>query len=219
MNKSKSLIFSVLFSILIVSCDKDEQKIKLSGKVLNPNNQLGIENADVFLDHKPVSSSIYNAGYQQLSSASTKSDGSYSLTYEKTRSSDYRIKVRKDDYFIFEKEYSPEKFENENEIKMNFNLFPKGFLKTSISNVSSYDNNDHIVFRFLNMEQQCMDCCPADYIHGYGQSFDTLFVCAAEGGTYLTYEYSVTINNSTNLYGPDSVYVQSFDTTLINIDY
>lgn len=215
----RSISWFFLLLMVIISCKKDEQEIKLSGKVINPNNQNGIESADVYLDHKPVSSSIYNAGYQNLNSTMTTSDGSYTIKYEKTRSSDYRIKITKEDYFTFEKEYTPGKFEDNSEIKMNFNLYPKGFLKTSINNVSSYNNNDHIVFRFLNMDQQCAGCCPSSYIHGYGQYFDTLFVCAAEGGEYLSYEYSVTINNSTNLYGPDSVYVNPFDTTSLNIEY
>ena len=106
----RSISWFFLLLMVIISCKKDEQEIKLSGKVINPNNQNGIESADVYLDHKPVSSSIYNAGYQNLNSTMTTSDGSYTIKYEKTRSSDYRIKITKEDYFTIKKEYTTRKF-------------------------------------------------------------------------------------------------------------
>ncbi|MCF8217538.1 MAG: carboxypeptidase-like regulatory domain-containing protein [Bacteroidales bacterium] len=220
MKKYSLLVFSCLLLLGFSSCEKDEQNITVEGKVINTNTGNGVSDATVILDNKPVSSSVYNAGYQKLVSATTSSDGSYQLQYEKERSSDYRITVRKDSYIPFREEYAPDVFEAEQQVNMSFNLASKGYIKTEINNVSSYNENDHIVLRFLDAGQyECIDCCPSEYIHGYGQYFDTTFVCIAPGGDYYSYEYNVTINNSTNLYGPDSVYIEPFDTTKITIEY
>ena len=219
MNKYLFLICCLIL-ISTYACEKGDQSITVQGKVKNPNTGNGISNATVILDNKPVSSSVYNAGYQKLVSATTSSDGSYQLEYKREKSSDYRISVRKESYITFRQEYAPEVFETDDEINMSFELASKGYLKTEITNESSYDDNDHIVFSFLDAgNHQCVDCCPSEFIHGYGPYYDTSFVCVAPGSSYYSYEYNVTLNNSTSLYGPDSVYVEPFDTTTISISY
>ncbi|MGM0611953.1 MAG: carboxypeptidase-like regulatory domain-containing protein [Bacteroidota bacterium] len=220
MKKHFLLIFCCLLLLGSNSCEKDEQNITVEGKVKNTNTGNGVPGATVILDHKPVSSSVYNAGYQKLVSTTSSSGGTYQLKYEKERSSDYRITVRKESHITFRKEYAPDVFEEKEQINMSFDIASKGYIKTEINNVSSYNEDDHIVFRFLKGgQQQCVDCCPSGYIHGYGQYYDTTFVCAAPGGDYYTYEYNVTINNSTNMYGPDSAYIEPFDTTKMTVEY
>lgn len=217
----KNIVILFLSSLLLIfsACKEEDQTIKVKGKVSDPKTGQGVAAATIILDNKPVSSSVYNAGYQKLASADTKSDGTYELKYEKEKSSDYRIRVRKDGYFLLEKEYPPQKFESDSEVNLNFGLQIKGYVRTHLKNVSNYNQDDHIVFRFPDMEQQCADCCPSDYLHGYGQYFDSIFVCAAPGNNWLRYEYSVTISGSTNLYGPDSVYVKASDTVNLNVNY
>ena len=220
MKKYLIMIFCCWLILGQMSCEKEEQNITVEGKVKNTNTGNGIPDATVILDNKPVSSSVYNAGYQKLASTTSSSDGSYELNYKKERSSDYRITVRKDAYINFRKEYAPDKFESKEKINMTFDIASKGYIKTEITNVSSYNDDDHFFIRFLDAgDGQCTDCCPSAYIHGYGQYFDTIIVCAAPAEDYYRYEYNVTINNSTSLYGPDSIYVKPFDTTKITIDY
>lgn len=211
--------FYLLICVMFFSCAKEENTIVVEGKISDPNLEKPLAGADIILDNKPVSSSVYNAGYQTLTSTTSGSDGSYKMEYEKEKSLDYRIRVRKDDYFLLEKEYAPEKFESGDDIFLSFNLLPKGYVKTIIKNKNSFNDQDHIIFQFTGMNGNSVGSCPGGYIHGYGKYFDTSFVCAAPGNDSLGYEYEVTKNGSTNLNGPYSEYISAFDTTLIEIDY
>ncbi|MFO8086406.1 MAG: hypothetical protein R6T91_01195 [Bacteroidales bacterium] len=216
--------YSVLFIMFLgfvglFGCQKQTETITVTGKIWNPNTNQAVSQADVFLSNKPVSSSVYNASYQQLAFTASTSDGSYTLKFDREKSSDYRMRVQKDGYFLYEKEYAPGTFESSEDVSLSFDLLSKGYVNTRIRNLSSYNQDDHVVFRFLNIDQQCSDCCPGGFVHGYGQYFDTSFVCAAPGDDYLVYQYSVTINNATNIFGPDSVFVNTADTTDLSIDY
>lgn len=201
------------------SCSKDDSKVVVKGKVRETGNAKAVEGVTVRLDHKPVSSSIYTSGFQILATDITKADGTYKLEFTKTRSSDYRVRLNKKGYFTVENEYPPAQFETNSDIYLDFFVYPEAFVRTQIQNVSSYNEQDHIAFRFLDLRAQCKDCCPSGYIHGYGRYYDTTFVCATAGEAYLTYEYSVTMNQTTVLHGPDSVFVAAFDTVDLNITY
>lgn len=213
------LLALALLGFFFISCTKDDKTITVDGSVTDPNRNMPVANADVILDYKPVSSSIYNAGYQNLVSASTASDGSYELKYDKEKSSDYRIRIRKDKYFMFEKEYAPEKFESNSSVSMSFYLIPEAFVKTELTNISSFNDQDHIVFQFPEIDGSYPGQCSPGYIHGYGRYFDSSFVCAVPGDEHLSYEYDVTVNGKTSHYGPDSIYTPAFDTTLLKINY
>lgn len=193
--------------------------MQVTGKVWDPYRDIPVQGASVILDNKPVSSSVYSAGFQTMETTETRSDGSYKLVFEKQRSSAYRLRIRKQGYIMFEKEYEPHIFEEQKEVNLSFSMPAKGYVRTRIQNMSSHNENDHIVFRFLSVDFQCPDCCSGAFLTHTGRFFDTTFVCAAPANSHLKYEYTSTINNNTFLTGPDSVLIPVMDTVLLNIIY
>ncbi len=213
-------VFIVCCLIVTFSaCKKEDETITFTGKVTSSNINMQVEDAVVILDYKPVSSSLYTAGYKKLASGRSAADGSFEMEFARSRSSDYRVRVRKQGYFTFEKEYVPVVFESENTVINNYDIVPKAYVKVQLKNTTQYNSNDHLVFSFPDMENLGAGCCTQDYIHGHGRFFDTSFVCASAGDDYLIYEFNYTMGNSTSHSGPDSVFLNAFDTTALNVLY
>ncbi len=217
--KTAVKILLVLAVLALGSCGKDEEMVRVTGKIHDPYRDIPVGGASVILDNKPVSSSVYSAGFQTMATTETRSDGSYELNFQKQRSSSYRLRIRKPEYLLVEREYDPYVFEEQEEVKLSFAMPAKGYVRTRIQNMSSHNENDHIVFRFLHVDFQCVDCCSGAFLSHTGRYFDTSFVCAAPANSHLKYEYSSTINNNTHLTGPDSVLVPVMDTIPLNVIY
>ncbi len=223
-NSSKILyqsgIFSILFFIIIIfiTCNKDEKEIEVKGRVYDPQLVKYLSGATVRISSSKIVSGVYNSNYQEITSATTDKDGNFSFTIAVEKVSGYRLNVNKDDYFDYTVDIEPEILEENDTYSDSYNLYPECYINLHVKNVTPFDGNDKISYKFTSGTLNCFQCCNDGITTGNGKNYEETKICRVHGNQYVGINWIVTKNSNT-FSSSDSIYCPAFQTVYYQIHY
>ncbi len=218
----KQQLFVILFSALFIvigSCKKNkDENISVRGTVFDPNLNVYVNDAYVTISSIRVQSGIYNSNYQDIETVVTDYNGNFGFDIKKEITNGYRIYIRKDNYFSYTVDISPDVLSPDIVYSPTYNLFPEAYIKLHVKNTMPYDSTDFIAYSFTNSNLNYYGCCTNNVFKGYGEDYDYTLKCKLYGEQYAKMNWHVTKNGSDILY-KDSVFCNAFDTTFYQIYY
>lgn len=215
-----SFILLASISLVISGCRKEPEEIELtvSGTVSDPFAGATLDGVDVRLAVNEVTAGIWNNSYVSLDQSTTSSDGRFSYTFEQRNAVDYRLRWSKDGYFDNETFIDPEDITTAMAYDQNYALYSKAWFKVQLVNSNPFDQSDYVIYQQTRGAGNCNACCQSTQMTLNGPDVDTTMTCTLYGDQWVKYEYVVYRNNQINSY-TDSVYVQPFDTTSVQVLY
>mgnify|MGYP000973390758 CR=1 FL=1 len=217
--KSKILLI-VLFSIIIfTSCRKDNNEVfHLSGTITDSKSGNGIEGAEIIFWSSKIQSGVFNSNYETIAVLTTDYKGSYSVDIKNEKVIGYKVSISKFNYFSYEEDISAESFLPDKSYVLNYSINPAGYIKLRAVNTNPYDSNDFISYRFISGYMNCMYCCNNVANKGYGENFDSTFVCKTIGGSKPVISWNV-IKNGQSVINSAEINCPVFDTVYFVISY
>jgi hypothetical protein len=213
------VIFFLALFIVTGSCRKNkDEDISVRGTVFDPNLNVYVNDAYVTISSIKVQSGIYNSNYQDIETVVTDYNGKFAFDIKKELASSYRIYIRKDNYFSYTVDISPDVLESGIVYSPTYNLFPEAYIKLHVKNTMPYDSTDFIAYSFTNSNLNCYECCTNNVFKGYGEDYDYTLKCKTNGSQYIKMNWHVT-KNGTDISYKDSVFCIAFDTIFYQIYY
>lgn len=213
--------FIIFFSFLLIltACKKDKQgEFSINGVVIDNSTGKGLSGVEITFWASKIISGVYNSNFEKIVSIKTDADGKFSTDIKMEKVSAYKIIVYKNNYFNYEEDISSDSFVDDGSYIFNYSISPIGYIKLRAVNNLPYDSSDFISYRFSSNYLNCFNCCNNIANKGYGQFFDSTFVCKAEGGSQLIVTWNVIKNNQSS-YNNANIYCPAFDTTYFEISY
>jgi len=216
---SSYILLFLLALLFSAGCRKDKNGMfSITGRITDQASGHGVETAKIRLSASKIQTGVYNSNFEDLFTVFTNVSGDYSAEVKLEKTTAYRLNISKEDYFEYSEDISPDKFLKGENYIMNYNIIPVGYIKLRAVNISPYDSNDLISYRFTDGYMNCNKCCNNNIIKAYGTSFDSTFVCKAAGGSQLTLTWNVIKNNQSS-YTTSTINCPAFDTVYFQISY
>ncbi|NNE56046.1 MAG: carboxypeptidase regulatory-like domain-containing protein, partial [Flavobacteriales bacterium] len=164
----------VLFSCSLIfsACRNDKLDWKIEGKISDLSFNSALSGADVKLSSQEVNGGVFSAGYSTVAEASTVSDGSYELEFERENVPDYRLSVSKDGYFSDELSINPDDLSPDESFTQNMSLRARADVTFRLINSQPGDEQDKIIIQNLNANFECA-CCNGEERQFTGVDVDT----------------------------------------------
>jgi hypothetical protein len=214
----------VLFfsTALFLSCKKDKPiVISVVGKISDPNqNNKAVQSATITIYSKKVSGGSFSNNYALITSVTSNSSGNYELNFERENAIDYKIVISKENYFSTDEIINSDEFSTESNNVINYNLYPKAWVKLRIVNDNPVNSNDRVDFNYLNSDllQDCESCCTSQIKTFFGEVVDETFMCETWAFKTIGYQALVTkLNLGTVKNGSFST--SQGDTTFVTFAY
>jgi hypothetical protein len=212
----KRILTLFFLAVTLLSCKKDDDKIMVTGTVVDPQSGIGISGVNVYLDGKILNSGIYNEDYSEIASATTDGSGNFKIETAWQVVSCYRIRVFRNNYFENQLVVPAESISKGQTYTAALTMLPAAWIRVNINNmVGSAD--DEIQYKFTSTPQSCMDCCHNSFLIGSG-NYHAVYKCRAVGNKINGFYWTVKRDGVTSP-NADSVYCVAFDTTTLNINY
>ncbi len=189
----------LLFS-LFVGCRSNDNNLRIEGHVMDPNQNISVQNAHVILYTKQMVNGTWSNAFTKKDETYTEADGRFSFSFEFNYTTGYKLVISKEDYFSISNEFTENDFTSEKFFDADFELLPKAFLILHLKNNVSFDENDKIRFHIINWTKSCEDCCSNTYSEFIGKNIDEQIICSLEGAKNYELEYIVTRNNNSQAY-------------------
>lgn len=212
----KKICMLIFMAFALLSCKKDDEKITVTGTVVDPQSGNGISGVNVYLDGKILNSGIYNEDYSEIASATTDGSGNFKIETDWQVVSCYRIRAFKNNYFENQAVVPAESISKGQTYSTSLSMLPASWIRVNINNMVGYAD-DEIQYKFTSTPQTCMDCCHNSFLIGSG-NYHAVYKCRAVGNRFNRFYWTVKRDGLTNPFA-DSVYCAAFDTTTLNINY
>lgn len=206
----------IFMAFTLLSCKKDDEKITVTGTVVDPQSGNAISGVNVYLDGKVLNSGIYNEDYSEIASGTTDGSGNFKIETTWQVVSCYRIRAFRNNYFEDQIVVPAESISKGQTYSTSLSLLPVAWIRVNINNVVGYAD-DEIQYKFNGTPQTCMDCCHNSFLIGSG-NYHAVYKCRAVGNRFNRLYWTVKRNGLINPFA-DSVYCVAFDTTALNIRY
>lgn len=214
----KKILYLFLMASLLVSCKKDPKTISISGKLIDPYQNIPVAGVKVTLQANGVVDGVYNSSYVTLGTVTTASDGSFTFDIEESAYDAFRFTLLKDGYYMVQEVVSAGSVSPESPLIQFFDFPSEAIIKMHIKNATPFDNNDKLIAYFTNNPISSFDCCSSTPVTFSGMSVDTTFYCKSVGGFKLTIFKSLTKNNVV-VYDTDTINTIPSDTTEVELLY
>ena len=147
-NKKILLLYFVLF---LFGCKKSKKATVINGAVVSNVEGVPLNNAEVKLYVKSLSSNAYTDVFKLKETILTTSDGRYEFSFLKTSSHvNYQINLSKSDYQSKSFLLNPDDINTGKQNLKHFSLLPVGKVEFNIKSNSSTGSTDEILFTFNN---------------------------------------------------------------------
>ena len=158
----------------------------------------------------------FNPNFETVGSATSDANGRFVIEVDKEVFYSFRLEINHPQHFNKSFSINPDDVPFSTAYSSTFNLEPKAWVKTHIVNQFG---SQTVIFSVDAETDECANCCTDDNIIIQGFPVDSVFKCEIYGeqqasvtGTYVDIGGAVFQIN-------ESVFVQAFDTTTINIVY
>ncbi len=219
-----SNLFKYCFFLIIVllgsNCKKPEKVVYIiKGTITDSTTGNPVNNVSLELSAKKLSSGTFNNNFQALSSSSTNASGYFEFNIEKESFNALKLAFEKDLYIFQEEEINPDDIDPSSGIDVSRVLDPLAYAELHLRNASPMNENDKIEFRYTSAYFPQCACCNNSVKTIVGSAIDTVITCPLVGNTQLDYLYTVTKGGTTSPAAIGTVFVNSFDTQIIELDY
>ncbi len=213
-----SLFAIIITACLFYSCKKDEDKIIISGKVIDPNQNISVQNVKVELLAQKIESGTWSTNYSLLETDNTVNEGEFYFSIAPIKVSNYRLTFAKENYFNLSVEISPDEVTKNEAYHKTYNVYSEAYLKVHIKNVLPGSPEDYMFYQIKNGTLDCYNCCSDTISEFDGNNVDVTTVCKTYGHQYILIEWNVKENTSLHHYS-ENVFCNAFDTTSFDIFY
>lgn len=209
----KNITVLLLFTLLILSCKKNgDLQFSINGIVTDESFSTGLSGATVIVYEKPVA----NFNYQEIGRTTADSEGKYSILFPRNRVENYKIIIRKDNYFDKEYQILYSALDPKKSIEYNFGTTAYSWVKIHLKNVNEINDYDGFIYKKTQGKTDCETCCPTgEEIHLYGNA-DTIFYCMTDGNKPFAYFYEL---QNTSTIGTVQQNTVAFDTITLVTEY
>jgi len=212
------LFISLLLTLSIPSCKKDNNTIVVEGIVNDPNTGIKVEGVTVVFSSSKITDGVYNSGYQEISRTTTDAGGNFRFEMEEERTSGYRITLSKTGYFSVNKDISADDIKAGTVYSPSFDIYPVGYIKLHVINQNPIDSSDFISYTFSAGYLGCYECCDNSMRYGYGETVDDWLKCKTYGNQNVTITWNVTKAEGSMQHNA-VVYCKANDTVTYEIYY
>lgn len=204
-----------------LSCKKNKPiAITISGRISDPNqNNKSIADAVVSIYQKKLDNGSYNTNYKFISSTTTDAGGLYKIAFNKDNVIDYKIIIEKENYFVSETIYNPDKISTEDNNILNYSIYPKSWIKVHIRSDNPFNSTDKLSFSYFeNLLENCGSCCTYEPKVFIGNAIDTVIKCETWAYKTVGYQAFITKNGVSNIKN-GTIYTPQGDTAMLNFYY
>lgn len=172
------VVINLLAAFVYMGCQKDDQKIRITGNIMDIKQNITLEEVEVILSAKLISNGVFNPFHTVVTSVKTDSEGNYSINIDKIKGSEFKIEIKKSNYFKIEEEVADDEIMGGKEYNKNFQLYPIGYLNLHIKHhYPPMAGSDVISYAVINSELDCDACCSKEYKQGTLLFFETTEIC------------------------------------------
>ena len=212
---------TLFVTAFFLSCKKNKPiTITISGRISDPNqNNKSIADAVVSIYQKKLDNGSYNTNYKFITSTTTDAGGLFDLAFTKDNVIDYKIIVEKENYFLSETIYNPDKISTQQNNILNYSIYPKSWIKVHFRSDNPFNSNDKLSFSYYeNLLETCTSCCtygPKTFI---GNDIDTIIKCETWAYKTVSYQAFIIKNGVSNIRN-GTIYTPQGDTAMLDFYY
>ena len=208
----------ILSVILLLSCNKKEENIVISGIITDNSKTEIIANAKIILMAKIMESSSYSSTFTTLETVYTDEKGEYKINIDAVRATEYKISISKENYFDKTENYSPDDISISEENNINLFLNSVAYIKINVNNIAPTTASDYMFFSIFGLTENCYDCCSEETFEFNGENISEIINCKIPGNQNIAIEWNAKSGSDMILYN-DTLFINKFDTTSYNLNY
>lgn len=212
------LIIGIFSALAFTSCRKQHDVITISGKIVDPNQGINVEDALVELWAQKIESGIYSAHYDQQGSQLTNNDGEFLFELDNKTYASVKLTFSKDNYYGWEYEIDGDVIKSDYLHNETYQLQPKAWIEISVKNINPFDNKDYFDFRIMNGYTDCELCCNGELQKFTGMDINESILCQMIGHLDVSILWNVN-KESVQSGDVDLIFLPAFDTTHIDYHY
>lgn len=177
--------------IIYCGCNKDSDRIIIEGNIVDPVQNIPVEDAEVVLYGKVLHGSTFNPVPSAITSVKSDQSGYFKINIEQIKASDFEIVIRKKQYFEYKDKPSEQQLSAGKPYERTFSILPEGWIDLHVENIMPVNNDDFISFRIMSDNPACNDCCNNNYVQGTGMNYDHKVLCRTVAKTEITIIWNV----------------------------
>lgn len=220
MIRSRLHFLLVFLPFILFSCKEETAQVELTiqGQVVRASTQSPVQGAVVQLSQQTLEGGVVSGAFNSIGEVVTGSNGTFSFTFERKNTVEFKLEVDQPDYFPRDFTINPDDFNPDNPYDLTVNLESRAWLQVSIINTAPESSEDQISYSNLNANFPTCACCTNQTVTLTGQMVDTSFTCQLIGDRLIYYDFQIS-KLSYDSSRVDSVFCAAFDTTQVNISY
>lgn len=204
----------LILTTILLSCKKKSIQYEFNGVVTQSSNNNGVSGVSVAIKQKLFSNSVSSNYFSNAGSATTGSDGSYSIVFDREKVTEFKFIIQKDNFFNEELIVSSSEITTEDPNIRDFNLDAEAWVKFDVYNLNP-EVDDQLTFITYNFREGCEGCTTNDYFY-YDGAVNTSWLFKTTGGEYVKFTYA---DGASGASTTDSIYATPFDTTSYYLEY
>jgi 5-hydroxyisourate hydrolase-like protein (transthyretin family) len=209
------IISSFVLLLFVLSCTEEEQNT-FDGTVVDMSSGEPVAGVKVYLDASKVSSTSISSAFNQIAETTTDATGNYYFECENNSYLKFRLRFEKEGFHASTYEFDPSDQVAHYETDR---LFAReSYVYVRILNLLPYNDEDQLKVRVERINEECTDCCGADFRYYLGALTDTSFCCSTVGGDSVVI-YSISIHNDESQIRENKIYCIPGDTVFYNCYY
>lgn len=197
---------------------KKDETYTIVGTIVNPEINAPIASAKISLWGTKISGGVVQNQQEKLGETYTNANGSFEFQFDKQVYSTLKLIVQHNGHFSVEKTINPNNLSPHKPYSIQVSLHAISWLKTTIKNVDTQNNQDKLVYRLSLPYDDCRDCCSEQQRTFSGIGVDTTWTCPVYGGKHISilWIYSNGLFSSPH---NDTIFIPIGDTVLHPIFY
>ena len=199
----------------MIACNKEPISYTFQGKVNELYTSEAISDMIVEAYQLPFENSLATNNFELVASTSSGSSGTYELSFEREKATEFKLKFIKSGFFTEEVILQSSEVSSENPNEVDVTVASKSWIQFDIKNVQPAASTDELKLILYDYREGCEGCATQDYNIFTGAG-DTMVTYATNANTYFKFSY---ISNTGSVNETDSLYLVSFDTVKYNISY
>jgi hypothetical protein len=143
------------------------------------------EGVEIEVAYAQIGFGSVSGGYTVLTSAETDANGEYHLSFDYIATSTFRVRARKDGFYMGEAIVNADDWSTEDENSLDLALYKAASLLIQVRN-PQYEQGK-IVLHFEQHSEGCESCCRFTDSYLFEGLIDTVFYCNVFGNQRITY--------------------------------
>ncbi|MFH2095301.1 MAG: hypothetical protein ABIJ16_06335 [Bacteroidota bacterium] len=216
--KPTIIVICSLILLVAVSCKKKDENILISGLIQDPLKEEVVSGVRVILSGQIFESGTYNATYTKLEEVISGSDGKFSFDLENQKIGNFKLSFFKDRYFESSSIFSSEDVVRGEDYYDVYPVYNQSVLILYIKNNWPQNSGDYMKYTIQGEMLICSLCCGNSDNEFNGTSINLTRSCQIPGNQHIIIKRDVVKNENPTVHY-DTLFIQAFDTTSLNIYY